>query len=40
MSYRDLQEIPWEYLEWLYNRQIQFLVDQEQAMNQQRGIYK
>ena len=40
LGYQDLQSMPWEYQEWFYNRHLQFLIDQEQAMNQQRGIYK
>lgn len=40
ISYQDLQQMPWEYQEWFYNRQLQFFIDQEQEMNKQRGIYR
>ena len=40
MSYQDIQQMPWEYLDWIYKRHIQFLVDREQEMNNQGGIYK
>ena len=27
MSYGDIQEMPWEYLDWFYDRQIQELAE-------------
>lgn len=33
ISYRDLQEMPWEYVDWFYNRHSQYLIDLEEEQN-------
>ena len=38
IGYNDLCNMPWEYIEWFYNRHIQYLVDQEKKRNEQQQI--
>lgn len=35
IGYNDLCNMPWEYIEWFYNRHIQYLIDQEKKRNEQ-----
>ena len=37
LGYNDICSMPWEYVEWFYNRQIQQLVDLEQAQEKAKG---
>lgn len=34
VGYSDLQDMPWEYLDWFYNRHTQYLVDLEKEQNE------
>lgn len=38
LSYTDICEMPWEYIEWFYNRHIQYIVDKEKKQNEENGI--
>lgn len=35
IGYNDIMEMPWEYVEWFYDRHSQYLIDLEQAQNEQ-----
>lgn len=39
MSYGDIQETPWEYLDWLYNRQLQELIDLQKKQAEKDNQY-
>ena len=30
-GYNDIENMPWEYVEWFYNRQTQYLINLEKA---------
>lgn len=34
LGYHDINNIPWEYIEWFYNRHTQYLVDLEKEENE------
>ena len=38
LGYNDICTMPWEYIEWFYNRHIQYLVDQEKKLNEEQQI--
>ena len=38
MDYESLMNTPWEVIEWLYNRHLQFLIDQQKEKNKQFNI--
>ncbi|MGN1393981.1 MAG: hypothetical protein ACI4V7_08145 [Succinivibrionaceae bacterium] len=34
LGYQDVANMPWEYVEWFYNRHTQHLIDIEQEQNE------
>lgn len=34
-GYGDLQNTPWEFVEWFYRRHTQYLIEQDQKRNEQ-----
>jgi hypothetical protein len=34
LGYQDIQTMPWEYVEWFYNRHTQYLIDLEKERNE------
>lgn len=34
LGYNDIKTMPWEYVEWFYDRQCKHLIDKEQAQQQ------
>lgn len=39
LSFTDIQNIPWDELDWLYNRHNQHLIELEQKQNAENGIF-
>lgn len=40
MDYESLMNTPWEVIEWLYNRHLQQLIDEQKAKNQANNLNK
>lgn len=38
MGYEDLMKMPWETLDWIYNRHVQELIDLQKKKNEANGI--
>ena len=39
LGYNDLQSMPWEFVDWYYNRHIQHLVDKRKAREEQNNHF-
>lgn len=39
MGYNDIKEMPWEFVDWFYNRHIQSLVDKKKARDEQNNHF-
>ena len=39
MSYGDIQDTPWEHIEWIYNRHLQELIDLQKKQNEKNHQY-
>jgi len=39
MGYNDIKEMPWEFVDWFYNRHIQDLVDKKKARDEQNNHF-
>lgn len=39
IGYNDICEMPWDYFEWFYDRQVQFLVDEEKKRAEQQNKF-
>ena len=39
LSFTDIQNIPWDELDWLYNRHNQHLIELEQKQNAENGVF-
>lgn len=39
LGYQDIQTMPWEFIEWFYNKHVQYLVDKQKASQEQRGHF-
>ena len=39
LGYHDIDEMPWEYIEWLYNRHSQFLIDEQKKRDEQNNKF-
>ena len=39
LGYNDLQSMPWEFVDWYYNRHIQHLVDKRKAVEEQNNHF-
>lgn len=35
LGYNDIKNMPWEYVEWFYDRQCKHLIDKEQEAQRQ-----
>ena len=39
LGFNDIQSMPWDELEWFYNRHNQHLIDMEREQNEANGIF-
>ena len=39
LGFNDIQSIPWDELDWLYNRHNQHLIELEQQQNEANGVF-
>jgi hypothetical protein len=39
LGYQDIETIPWEEVEWFYNRHTQYLIDIQKEQNEKRNKF-
>ena len=39
LSYESIQIMPWEYFEWFFNRQTQYLIDKQKEENEKQNKF-
>ena len=39
LGFNDIQSMPWDELEWFYNRHNQHLIDMEREQNEANGVF-